>query len=518
MPALTADPSADARFYAGVLGTTPRVLRSTDTGATWTDITSGITGLSSSTSSFRIAVGPTGVVYVAVINTGVIAGVFRSANQGASWTAMDVPSVHPGSQGTVNTSMAVDPADPDVVYIAGDRITVSPFTGNVQRGDAGLAAGAQFVTIVDTNAGNTTPHADSRAMAFDAAGSLLQSDDGGIYRRANPTSSTGTWSSVIGNLNVMEVHDLAHDRVADIILIGTQDNGTHMQQAAGNLVWTLINGGDGGDVAIDDRSLVAAGSFRYISSQNFGGARRARYSATNTLVSNTALPGGVTDPQFVTPVEVNAADSARVLIGGANTLYEINNATSTPPTLTVVGAPGANRNAMAYGAAGAPDAAYVGRGTQVFRRNGASFVATSALPAGASTITDVVLDPTNPDRVFAIDDNQVFRSTDGGVTWTDVTGNLTTLSSLDFRTIEFVPRGGGDLVAIGTRSGVFFTGVSSNTWALLGGGMPDVLVFDLRWIDSQNRLIAGTLGRGVWGLSFALPDPLFADGFETTTP
>jgi hypothetical protein len=514
MPALTGDPSSDARFYAGVLGASPRVLRSTDTGATWTDVTTGITGLSSSTGSFRIAVGPTGVVYVAVINTGVIAGVFRSANQGASWTAMDVPAVHPGSQGTVNTSMVVDPADPDVVYIAGDRITVSPFTGNVRRGDAGLAAGAQFVTIVDGNAGNTAPHADSRAMAFDAAGGLLQSDDGGIYRRANPTSSTGTWSSVIGNLNVMEVHDLAHDRVADIILIGTQDNGTHMQQAATNPVWTLINGGDGGDVAIDDRSLAAAGSFRYISSQNFGGARRARYSAANALVSNTTLPSGVTDPQFVTPIEVNAADAGRVLIGGVNTLYEINNATATPPTLSVIGAPGANRNAMAYGAAGAPDVAYVGRGTQVFRRDGAAFVATGALPAGAAAVTDVALDPNDPDRVFAIDDDQVFRSIDGGATWTDVTGNLTTISGRDFRTIEFIPRGGVDLVAVGTRSGVFFAGAANDTWASLGAGIPDVLVFDLRWIESQNRLIAGTLGRGVWGLTFVLPDPLFQDGFE----
>jgi hypothetical protein len=139
---------------------------------------------------------------------------------------MDVPPVHPGGQGVVNTSMAVDPANPDLVYIAGDRITVSPFTGNVRRGNAAAPAGTQFTTIVDANAGNTTPHADSRAMAFDAAGSLLQADDGGIYRRANPTSSAGTWSSVIGNLNVMEVHDLDHDRVANVILIGTQDNAT----------------------------------------------------------------------------------------------------------------------------------------------------------------------------------------------------------------------------------------------------------------------------------------------------
>jgi hypothetical protein len=514
MPTLASDPSNPQRFYAGVLSTPRAIVRSNDGGATWTDVTAGITGVSASTNSFRVAVGPGGVVYVAVINAGIIGAVSRSTDQGATWVAMDVPPVHPGGQGVVNTSMVVDPANPDVVYIAGDRITVSPFTGNVRRGNAAAAAGTQFTTIVDANAGNTTPHADSRAMVFDAAGSLLQADDGGIYRRATPTSSTGTWSSVIGNLNVMEVHDLDHDRVANVIVIGTQDNGTHMQQAAGNPVWTLINGGDGGDVAIDDLSLAGIGSFRFISSQNFGGARRARYNAANAFVSNTSLPTGVTDAQFVTPIEVNVANSGRLLIGGLNTLYEINNAGAATPTLTTIGAPGANRNAMAYGATGAPDVAYVGRNNQVFRRDGAVFVATTALPAGAATITDVALDRANPSRVFAIDDNQVFRSNDAGATWTDVTGNLGAISSFDFRSIEFIQRGGGDLVAVGTRSGVFFAGAASNAWALLGGGLPDVLVFDLRWIASQDRLIAGTLGRGVWALEFGEVDAVFANGFE----
>lgn len=513
VPDLASDPSNPSRFYVAVRGAAPQVLISSNSGAAWTSVTTGITGLSASTSNIRISVGPSGVVYVAVVNGGILAGVFQSTNQGSTWAAMDVPPVHPGGQGGTNTAIVADPTDANIVYVSGDRITVSPFTGNVRRGNASLAAGTQFTTIVDGNAGNTTPHADSRDMAFDAGGSLLQSDDGGIYRRTTPTSSAGTWSSVIGNLNVMEVHDLAHDRVANVIVIGTQDNGTHMQQSASNLVWTLINGGDGGDVAIDDLSLGVLGSFRYISAQNYGGARRARYSAANAFVSNTSMPG-IADPQFVTPVEVNAANSGRLLIGGTGTLYEVNNASEAVPILTNLGGPGANRNAMAYGAAGQPEVAYVGRSAQVFRRSGASFVATAALPAGAATITDVALNPANPALVFAIDDNQVFRSTDSGDTWQDVTGNLPSVSGLDFRSIEFVPQAGGDLVAIGTRSGVLTASSTGNTWSFLGSGLPDVLVFDIRYIADQNRLIVGTLGRGVWEIRLGLTDPLFMNGFE----
>jgi hypothetical protein len=507
------DPSSNSRFYISVLGTTPKVLRSSDNGATWTDVTTGISGLGSTTGNIRIAVGPTGAIFVAVVNSGRLAGVYRSGNLGASWTAMDVPAVHPGSQGTVNTSIVVDPTNANIVYIAGDRITASPFTGDVRRGDASLAAGSQFVSIVDGNAQNTTPHADSRAMAFDANGNLLQSDDGGIYRRTLPRQSTGVWQSVIGNLAVTEVHDLDHDRVSNILVIGTQDNGTHMQQTSASPIWTSIFGGDGGDIAIDDESQAGAASFRFISSQNLGNFRRQRYNPANALVGSTTMPA-ITGPQFVTPVETNLGSPNRLLVGGSTLLFESTNADVTPPTLTSIGGPGANRNAMSYGTRANPNAGYVGKNAIVYRRDAGGFVATAALPAGAATITDVAMDPDNSALVFAVDDNQVFRSSNSGGSWQDVTFDLPAISARDFRTIEYIERpGGADLVAVGTRSGVFVMAASGNAWSLLGADLPDVLVFDLRYQASNQRLYAGTLGRGVWAYDFSSA-VVFANGFE----
>ena len=509
---LVGSAATPTRFYAAVRGTAPTVFRSDDSGATWINVTAGIGGLASNTTALRMAIGAGGTVYAAVVNNSVLAAVARSTNMGATWTAMDVPAVHPGAQGTVNTAIAADPANANLVYISGDRITSSPYTGNVVRGDASLPLGTQFTITHGAGGGNTSPHADSRAMAFDANGNLLQSDDGGIYRRTSPTLPTGTWVSVIGNLSVSETHDLALDRVANVILIGTQDNGMHQQATPSNLTWNWINGGDGGDAAIDDKTLVGAGSYRYISSQNLGGFRRAQYNAANTQTGNSSL-FSIADPQFVTPLEVNIADSTRMLIGGTNTVYESSNITTASPTATSLGTPGANRNAMAFGSLVDPNAAYVGKNAAVFKRQANAFVATTALPAGANTITDVAMDPNNPLRVYAVDDNQVFRSLDGGVTWLDVTGNLGTISSVDFRTIEYISDPAGDQIALGTRSGVYVANALSTTWSLLGTGLPDVLVFDLRYIPEQKLLIAGTLGRGVW--SFAVRDVLFANGFDS---
>lgn len=512
---LVADPANTSRFYISVRGTTPTVLRSDNTGASWNNVTTGITGLGSTTSAIKLAVGPGNVVFTAVVNNGTLAGVFRSPDLGATWTAMDVPAVHPGGQGGVNTSIAADPTDGNIVYVAGDRISGSPFTANVQRGNASLLSGNQFTPIVDGNAGNTTPHADSRDMAFDAGGSLLQTDDGGVYRRLTPRTNTGVWTSVVGNLAAMEIHDLAHDGVSNILIAGTQDNGTHVQDGTGNTLWRMISGGDGGDVQADDRTLAPNSSYRYTAFQNWGGPSRRTFSAANAQTGSIGLPG-IGDAQFVTPIEINLENPGRLLIGGSTTMYEINNVTTGAPTLTTISAPGANRNAMIYGVRGDAGLAYIGSGSGVFKRTGGgAFAATTALPAGAATITDVTVNPDDANLVFAVDDNQVFRSTNGGTTWTDVTGNLPSISSFDFRTIEYIESPTGDMVALGTRSGVYTATVDSTTWSLLGEGLPNVLVFDLRWVPSQSSLYAGTLGRGAWRLQLPQSSTsIFANGFE----
>jgi len=513
--ALTEDRLNPNRLLIGVRGAAPKILRSDNLGATWTDVSAGIGNLGANT-AMRIAVGPASVLFTAIVNGGVINGVYRSADLGASWTAMNVPAVHPGSQGSTNTALVADPVNANVVYLSGDRITAGPFTGNVARIDASLALGAQTTFVVDAGANNTAPHADSRAMAFDANGNLLESDDGGIYRLLNPGSANRVWTSVIGNLNVMEAHNVAKDSITNVLIIGTQDNGTHQQQAQSNPRWSWINGGDGGDVAVDSASLGPSGSFRYLSSQNFGGFRRAQYDLTNAFVTNFAMPNiPAADQQFVTPIELNVTNPGRLLVGGTGILYESTNAGSGAPSLLAIGAPGANRQALAYGASNDPDAIYVGKLAAVWKRTGAggAMTQTAALPAGAAAITDVSMDPTNSARVFAVDDNQVFRSIDGGTTWVDVTGNLPSISGLDFRTVEYISDASGDSVVVGTRSGVYLAAASSAEWTRLGSAMPDVLVFDLRYLKAQKTLIAGTLGRGVWTYVFD-SDQLLRDGFE----
>jgi hypothetical protein len=469
---------------------TGQIFRSDDAGANWIDVTTGVTNITAA-SEVRLAFGPTPVVYASVTNTGRLAGVFRSPDLGATWAAMDVPAAHPGSQGSLHGALVAHPSNPNLVFVSGDRITASPFTGNVVRLDASAALATQGTSVVDGGANNTAPHADSRFMAFDAAGNLLQSDDGGIYRLSNADNASAAWSSVIGNLNVAEIHSVAHNTLTDTVVIGTQDNGTHQQVAATNLRWRLINGGDGGDVAIDNEALGSVGAYTYVSSQNLGGFRRRQTDSANTLVTTLSFPA-ITDPQFVTPIELNPTNQRRLLVGGATNLYEADGAgsasTGTPPVyVTIAPNPpflsGANPGALAYGAADDPNAIYAGKSAAVIKRAGGATTmsATAALPAGAAAITDVGMNPQSSLRVVAIDNDQVFFSADGGASWTDISFNIGSVSSFDFRTVEFITGTMGEMLALGTRSGVYTLRAGETTWERLGTGMQE------RWAVALGR-------------------------------
>jgi hypothetical protein len=518
-------------------GAAAGVYRSDDAGQTWTPVNTGLTGLGSSLRILLSVGRTTGVVYALVIDdAGVASGVFRSANGGATWTALGVPSpsINPGQQGIIHAAIEADPVNPNVVYIAGDRQDFpfpnvngcSNFSANTFRGDASLASPWQ--NVVCNGAQGTSPHADARDMAFDSQGNLLQANDGGFYRLENPDAASRRWVSLNNKLRPTEMHSAAFDAVTRTALGGTQDTGTPMQNAPGSRFWTDFLQGDGGVVEVDDTSAGGAYSTRYTSFQFFGFFNRSTWSPSNTLVGGPIeLPllivGGpgtgqslfTFDPaiQFYNPYVLNRIDKRRMLIG-TNNIYESRDQGDTLFNLYSAGKP---VTSLSYGArlggVAAPDAFYVGTAGAgqpyiLHRSNSAKAIQTLVSYPGGG-VRDLVMDPQDLRRVYVVDEqNRVWASCDEGLTWRDLSRNLPTLLG-EVRTVEVfrATHASATVLIVGGLGGVFQLrdpASAGTTWSRLGSNLPHGLVLDLRYNERADVLIAGILGRGAWTLKHSL--------------
>jgi photosystem II stability/assembly factor-like uncharacterized protein len=537
--ALAGDPARPDRLFAHI--GTAGIFRTSNTGGTWTKVSNAaMDALLNHAANVKISVGANNNVYVAIADSELI-GLFRSGNSGGTWAALDLPStieaggvrfgLHPGRQASIHLSLAADRVEHRVVYVGGDRqpafnepavpaqfpnsIDARDYSGRIFRVNAARPHGSQASHLTHSNtASKTAPHADSRDMAADAQGDLIESDDGGVYRRRKPLTNTADWASMNGDLQTTELHSAAWDANSRIVIGGAQDTGTPQQRARGGSRWPSVSTGDGGAVAVDDTSAQGR-SVRYSSYFNLFDLRREVYNAAGVLQSQTTVPlrvlgnGAAVDPQFYTPLELNQVAAARLIIGAANAVYESDD---QGDTITAVG-PGIQVNSavvgcpapIAYGAQGNADVLYIGSGSSVLVRTAAhpAPLTVSAAYPGTSLVVGIAIPPTEPQTAFAIDAGKVFRTMNAGGTWRDVTSNLLALGGVVLRSVTYCEDLNGGSVVVGTNAGVFAAAGPGFNWSRLGSGLPTVPVLRLRYSSASRVLLAATLGRGAWTLDIA---------------
>ncbi len=552
---IAADPGNTSRFYAGVPSATLNsgvagVYRSNDGGANWVPVNTGIPAAVLNNSArllLSASAAAPNPVYAAAISSDVasgiapghLSGVFRSANLGATWSSLGLPSpeIFPGGQGGLHGAIAALPTNANAVIVSGDRQAnpftngCTNFTANSQRNDSGVWS------ALDCNgASGTSPHADSRAIAFEASGHMLQSNDGGIYRLLNPDAAANvrSWASVNANVQPTEMHSVAYDPFSNILFGGTQDTGATIQSAPGSAVWNEFLQGDGAKVAVDaDQTAHAGTSIRYTSSQRLGNFNRSSWNAANSLGPFAFIPlnisGGTTvfnDPnlQFYTPFVLNKINPARMLMGTAN-IYE---SFDKGDNVDDLGFRPFFISALAYGGkfnnTANPDVFYVAGGPEIRRRTtSGGGVTTLASPGG--NLRAVAMDPENHKRVFVVDtSSRVWMSQNEGNagSWINLTANLPTLSP-DIRAVEVFgtdPNGRTTRLLVGGQGGVFEMrrpGASGTTWTLLGSSLPRTLVYDIHYDYTDQVLVAGTLGRGAWLLNNPFAQPVAGPAPVTTT-
>lgn len=553
--ALVSEPGAPQTVYAhldsadgcAAMASSNGIYRSTDGGASWQKIGSpemnSLLGVSGKVVRAQAAAG--GHIAVAIANSE-LRGVFSSSDAGLSWTYMGFPQtfegadtigIHPGGQGRLHMSLAIDRSNPNLVYVGGDRqpgafpnsLGARDYSGRLFRGDANAVGGSWVSLTHNGTVNNSAPHADSRSMAIDADGRLIEGDDGGVYARLQPTSTAGDWVSLNGDLQVTEQHNVAFDRIAGVALSGNQDNGSMRQASSGQTLWNMLNSGDGGDVAVDSLQGAESGvAVSYSSAQSLNNFSRRLYSAANAslVVSYPELIGTDGSPgpsgSFITPIAANQVAGHRLVIGGSNGVFESLDSgdTTTQISENVRARRPMSAIALAYGATGNPDILYVagcqGASCTDGADDGVFMRATLGGPLtlvrvnqGGLVVQAVVVDRGNPAQAFAFatsaeGTNALLQTTDTGASWVDILGDFPISAGL-VRSLRHIEAPAGDALVVGADSGVYIAAESQayRSWTRLGAGLPNAPVSELDYDPGRNLLIAGTLGRGTYTL--ALP-------------
>ena len=568
------------------------IYKSTNMGSTWSRISDAALdqAIDINTNNIKLTAGPLGTIFVAIVSeigvskSGKLSAVFRSGNGGQTWQAMDLPTtiekkkdgsgdiivgIHPGGQGYTHFSFIVDPSNPNIVYIGGDRqpskfgasnkkgmparyinpddindedqinifvdddddvnfpnsIGSYSWTGRLFRGDASKETNHQWVHLTHSNtlgeegggtANNTAPHADSRCMAFDALGNLIESDDGGVYRLTNPRTNQGDWYSINGDLQVAEIHSIVYDPVTELMTTGTQDNGTQQQVRKKSMVWEEICSGDGAVVAVDTLA-ISGSSILYFSAQYLGDLTRVTYSIIDGDIKilkeeevKLIDSDNTFKPLFYSPICVNSVVGGWLLVAGKNSIFESFN---KGDTLINVGNGNYDNESsyewscIAYGGMrdkkDNPGVIYACKNNKVFIRMTSSDPLTETVSIfPGDKINSIGLDPMDWMRAFLVTKSSVYMTNDAGTTWIDITGNLRNVG--DIFSIEIIRHENYGLggIVVGTEYGLYVSsGNALGTWDNIGGNIPNVQIDDLFYSPERDVLAVGTLGRGAWVLT-----------------
>src|SRR5438132_9222520 len=169
--------------------------------------------------------------------------------------------------------IAVNPNDPNEVYLGGNA------RGSCSDGmKKSINGGLSFTR--DDNA----LHADSHALVYDGAGTtIFTGNDGGVWKRSSSGSAGSAWTNLNkASLNTLQFQGIAvHPLDRDLMIGGTQDNGTEYQQtSAGN--WRNAEGGDGGYALIDQSATNTTNVTMYHTFYNLTNEQIGFDRATNS--------------------------------------------------------------------------------------------------------------------------------------------------------------------------------------------------------------------------------------------
>jgi photosystem II stability/assembly factor-like uncharacterized protein len=469
--------------------------KSTNTGDSWTLVTSGI--VAGTRMVIGVSANAPNTVYLVQTN-GPFAGLLKSTDSGQNFSTisttpnlMDYSCNGAGtaSQAWYNLCVAVDPSNAGTLYVGGINTWKSTNGGSswtIVSHWLGASYGSSCAPSV---------HADIHCLEWNPVnGRLFSGNDGGVYWTANGGSG---WTDISSGLAIAQVYKIGQSATnKGLVINGYQDNGTAINSGSG---FTTVIGGDGMECIIDySDSTCRFGSIYY------GDIRRYYSSGGFSTIGKNGSNGITESGGWVTPF-IQHSTIPSTLFAGYKNIWRTTNAKTVPGILVNWSAISAGQTTNCIVLEQSPanvDILYAVWQGSVMRSDNANAAtpawSTCTLPGG-NTPTDLEAHPTNQNVVYATAGTKVYKSTNKGSSWSDISSNL---PAITINCIVYDVNS-NDGLYVGNTTQVFYRDAAMSTWTLYSSGLPKVDIRELEIFYSgtdvtQNRIKVATYGRGLW--------------------
>ncbi|MGE5318086.1 MAG: PKD domain-containing protein, partial [Chloroflexota bacterium] len=339
---------------------------------------------------------------------------------------------------------------------------------------------------------------------------LYAGNDGGLYWTANGGTS---WTEISNGMVISQAYKLGQSETyRDYVINGYQDNGTSSYTGP---EWVSVGGGDGMECAYDPTDEVYSYSTVY-----YGSIDRHQNHGYDGNIAGEGVNGITEGGAWVTPFCIDHFDGNTMFIGYDNVWRSTNIKSSNPGTvswrkISNINASDLDEIKQSYANT---NILYTSNGNQLFRSddvkgfNPTWLNLTATLPS-SNTITAIETSPVDENTVFIVQQNRVFKSTDRGLTWTELTNNL---PDVQMHTLVYY-RNSAEGLYLGTDIGVFYRDQFTPEWINYSNGLPAaarITEIEIYYDPSgpENDVMrASTYGRGLWesNLNYSFPSANF---------